>query len=178
MVQTVQANIIAADENNNKTETKQKKTKPCGEERCCPAGSLQGKTVPIRKDDDTPISVGGTNTKGKPIVDHVTNVAQCNIKTEELTAEKGLAETVSGIANVIIGVVGFVAVIVIIFGAIRFTTSTGDPDKVKTARKTIIYGVIGLVVAILAFSIVNFILRNVADTGEEETSLILNTIFA
>ena len=65
------------------------------------------------------------------------------------------------IINVVIGVVGFVAVVFIIFGGIQYTTSAGDPGKVKKAKDTILYGIIGLVVAMLAYAIVNFVLSSV-----------------
>ena len=65
------------------------------------------------------------------------------------------------IINVVIGVIGFVAVAFIIFGGIQYTTSAGDPGKVKKAKDTILYGIIGLVVSMLAYAIVNFVLANV-----------------
>ena len=65
------------------------------------------------------------------------------------------------IINVVIGVIGFVAVAFIIFGGFQYTTSAGDPGTVKQAKDTILYGIIGLVVAMLAYAIVNFVLSNV-----------------
>ena len=65
------------------------------------------------------------------------------------------------IINVVIGVIGFVAVAFIIFGGFQYTTSAGDPGKVKKAKDTILYGIIGLVVAMLAYAIVNFVLSTV-----------------
>ena len=67
---------------------------------------------------------------------------------------------VNNIINVVIGVIGFVAVAFIIFGGIQYTTSAGDPGKVKKAKDTILYGIIGLVVAMLAYAIVNFVLSS------------------
>ncbi len=65
------------------------------------------------------------------------------------------------IINVIVGVIGFVAVVMIVVGGIGFVTSQGDTSKVAKARNTILYGVVGLVVALLAFAIVNFVLSAV-----------------
>ena len=65
------------------------------------------------------------------------------------------------IINVIVGVVGFVAVVMIIIGGISFATSQGDTARTTKARNTILYGVVGLVVALLAFAIVNFVLSSV-----------------
>lgn len=65
---------------------------------------------------------------------------------------------VQRIINVVIGVVGVIAVVIIIVGGISFTTSQGEAAKVAKARNTILYGIVGLVIAILAFAIVNFVL--------------------
>ena len=54
--------------------------------------------------------------------------------------------------------VGILSVIMLIWGGILYTTSSGDSNKVTTAKNTIMYAVIGLVVAIFAYAIVNFVL--------------------
>ena len=74
---------------------------------------------------------------------------------------ENLKAAVTGIINGIVGVLGLVAVIVIIIGGVNYMTSSGDAGKVKKAKDTILYGVIGLVVCVLAFAIVNFIIGNV-----------------
>lgn len=61
------------------------------------------------------------------------------------------------VINAILFVLGMVAVIMIVIGGIRYTTSNGDSGSTKSAKDTILYAVIGLVVAILAFAIVNFV---------------------
>ena len=68
---------------------------------------------------------------------------------------------IQNILNWIFGVIGIVAVIMIIIGGFNMMISSGDPGKVKKGKDTILYGIIGLVVAILAFAIVNFVLTNV-----------------
>ena len=72
-----------------------------------------------------------------------------------------LGETVTGILNAVIGVLSFVCVVVIIIGGVTYMTSSGDTTKVKKAKDTILYGVIGLVVCVLAFAIVNFVISNI-----------------
>ena len=49
----------------------------------------------------------------------------------------------------------------IIIGGIQYSTSAGDSGKVKKAKDTILYGIIGLVIALLAFAIVNFVLTQI-----------------
>ena len=69
--------------------------------------------------------------------------------------------TLNTILNVALGLIGFVAVVMIVVGGLQYTTSSGDAGKVTKAKNTIMYGVIGLVVALLAFAIVNFVLTNI-----------------
>lgn len=90
--------------------------------------------------------------------DYTTACKQHGIDT---TQETDLMGTLNTIINVVIGVVGFIAVVMIILGGVQYTTSAGDTAKVTKAKNTIMYGVIGLVIALLAFAIVNFVLGNV-----------------
>ena len=62
------------------------------------------------------------------------------------------------IINAVLFIIGIVAVVMIVLGGIGYATSQGDPGKVKKGKDTILYGIIGLVVALLAFAIVNFVL--------------------
>ena len=84
-----------------------------------------------------------------------------NYKPDQVPGGSNLEGSVLNIINAIVGVLGIVAVIVIILGGIQYMTSTGDANKVKKAKDTILYGVIGLIVVILAFAIVNFVIANV-----------------
>lgn len=68
---------------------------------------------------------------------------------------------VIGILNAVIAVLGIVAVIVIIMGGVGYMTSSGDAGKVKKAKDTILYGVIGLIIVALSFAIVNFVISNI-----------------
>lgn len=80
---------------------------------------------------------------------------------EGVFESRDLMDVLTIIINVIVGIVGFVAVAMIVMGGISFATSQGDTAKVAKARNTILYGVVGLVVALLAFAIVNFVLKSV-----------------
>jgi hypothetical protein len=65
------------------------------------------------------------------------------------------------VLQLVFGVVGVLALLIIIISALRFVLSGGDPQSVATARNTIIYAVIGLVVAISAEVIVTYALSHV-----------------
>lgn len=77
------------------------------------------------------------------------------------TPSGSLTDLIKKVINVVLGVVGIIAVVMMIIGGISFITSQGDAGKVTKARNTILYGVVGLIVALLAFAIVNFVLTNV-----------------
>ena len=74
---------------------------------------------------------------------------------------EGVYGTIKNIINVMLVISGIVAVIVIIVGGISYSVSVGDPAKVKKAKDTILYALIGLVVAVAAFSIVNFVVGRI-----------------
>ena len=75
-----------------------------------------------------------------------------------VSKEDDASSMIKIVINLILGILGIVAVIMIIIGGIRYTTSGGDSAGIKSARDTIIYAVVGLVIAILSFAIVNFVL--------------------
>ena len=84
--------------------------------------------------------------------------AGCN----DADANMGTVTTIiKGILNTIIGLVGVIAVIMIVIAGINMTVSQGDAAKVAKARSAMLYAVIGLAVAILSFAIVNFVLGEV-----------------
>ena len=62
------------------------------------------------------------------------------------------------IVNTLGFIAGVLAVVFIIIGGINLATSEGDPNKVAGARRTISFSIVGLVIAILAPAIVNFII--------------------
>lgn len=65
------------------------------------------------------------------------------------------------ILNTVTYVAGAVAVLMIIIGALRYTLSGGDQGSLTSAKNTIIYAAVGLVLAVMANAIVNFILINI-----------------
>jgi hypothetical protein len=78
---------------------------------------------------------------------------------------RSLDSQISTAINMLLWVVGASSVIMIIYGAIRFITSAGNPEKVKAAKNTIMYAVIGLAVALLAWAIVNFVVGNTSSSN-------------
>ena len=63
----------------------------------------------------------------------------------------------SKVVNVMLFIVGILAVIMIIFSGIRYITAHGDKGQVESAKNTLIYSIVGLVVAIIAYAIVSWV---------------------
>lgn len=70
-------------------------------------------------------------------------------------------QMVVNIVNMLLFVLGVVGVIVIIIGGFMYVTSAGDANRAKTGKDTIMYAVIGLIVALMAFAIVNWVATRV-----------------
>jgi glucose uptake protein GlcU len=68
-----------------------------------------------------------------------------------------LGDRIKTIVNILLYILGAIAVVMIVIGGVRYTTSNGDSASTKSAKDTILYAVIGLIVAILAYAIVNFV---------------------
>jgi hypothetical protein len=77
------------------------------------------------------------------------------------TGTTGINNIITTIVKVFSIVVGVVSVIMIIYGGFRYVTSGGDSGNVSSAKNTIIYAIIGLVIVALAQFIVQFVLDKV-----------------
>jgi hypothetical protein len=63
--------------------------------------------------------------------------------------------------RIVFGIAGGVALIVVGFGAFQYVISQGNPQSTNKAKNTIIDGMIGLVIIVLAFAIVSFVVENI-----------------
>lgn len=68
------------------------------------------------------------------------------------------------ITNVLLFIIGAVSVIMLVIGGIRYTVSAGDSSAVTAAKNTILYAIVGIIVALLAYAVVNFVVGNFATT--------------
>jgi hypothetical protein len=72
-------------------------------------------------------------------------------------AKNGLSNFLRQIINILLFIIGAIAVVMIIIGGLRYVLSGGDQSQITGAKNTILYAVVGLVVAIMAYAIVNFV---------------------
>lgn len=90
---------------------------------------------------------------------NVSSTSECAVSTAESQTKAN--DIIKTVINIFSLVVGIVSVIMIIFGGLKYITSGGDSNNVSSAKNTIIYAVIGLVVVALAQFIVQFVLNKV-----------------
>lgn len=88
-------------------------------------------------------------------IDGGADAAKSDDQGADLFGDGGIFRTIT---NVLLFLIGAVAVIMLIIGGIRYTISGGDSTAVTSAKNTILYAVIGIIVALLAYAIVNFVL--------------------
>jgi hypothetical protein len=79
-------------------------------------------------------------------------------KTDKLFGSGGLWNR---ILSTFTYITGAIAVLMIIIGGLRYVTSNGEPTQLTSAKNTILYAAIGLVLSAMANAIVNFVLTNI-----------------
>lgn len=62
------------------------------------------------------------------------------------------------ITNVMLFVVGAISVIMVVVGGLRYVVSGGNSGNITTAKNTILYAIVGLIIAIMAYAVINFVI--------------------
>lgn len=76
-----------------------------------------------------------------------------------LNATNDLITIIQNIVNVLLGFVGFLALLMVVWGGIRYIISRGNEDEVEKAKYTIFYALVGLLVIGISAALVNFVLE-------------------
>ena len=100
--------------------------------------------------------------------------AKCDGCPENLFGDTGVFKQVT---NTILYIVGIIAVIMLIIGGIKYVVSGGDAKKVTDAKNTVLYAIIGLVIAFLAFAIVNFVITALpnSENGDKQAYMLIDS---
>ncbi len=69
-----------------------------------------------------------------------------------------LTAQITTVFNLIIFTIGFLAVAMLVLGGFRYVFSAGNEKTVESAKNTILYAIIGIIIAIMAWSIVTFVI--------------------
>mgnify|MGYP001020629602 CR=1 FL=1 len=109
----------------------------------------------------TPMQVSAACSAGDK-VSGIDEGADCAGSNQQPT---GLRATIEIVTRVLLFIIGAVSVIMIIIGGLRYVISNGDSSQVTSAKNTILYAVVGLVIALLAYAIVNFVLQSFIPSG-------------
>lgn len=112
---------------------------------------------------DTNGNIQGCLAQGTNL-DATGNGSTCS-NTDTSNANTNINNIIKTIVNIFSLIVGIVAVIMIIVGGLKYITSGGESSNISSAKSTIIYAIIGLVVVALAQFIVQFVLNKVTTSG-------------
>lgn len=80
--------------------------------------------------------------------------AKSNEQPDNIDGDNGMFKRIT---DVLLFIVGAVAVIMLIVGGIRYVTSGGNQQAVSDAKNTILYAIVGIIVVLLAYAVVNFV---------------------
>ena len=105
-----------------------------------------------------PVSAFTCPEKTVRVGESVSALSECNVEKTE--GEKSLMSNVSMLINVFASVMGFLAIGMIIYGGFMLLTAQGDPARIKRGKDVVLYSVIGLILVVLAYAIVNFVMNS------------------
>ena len=94
----------------------------------------------------------------------VVSGADCAYPDDTPTCLFGPGCAFTTIVNTALFLIGSIAVLMLIYGGVRYTISGGNEKSVTAAKNTILYAVVGIIVAVLAYAIVNFVLTALIST--------------
>ena len=91
-----------------------------------------------------------------------------NIGTKDLYLDEDLQprEAAVGIINLVLSFLGLVAVVIVLIGGFKWMTAGGNEEKVGSAKKLLVGGLIGLVIVLLAWGISTWILATIPELAQ------------
>ena len=105
----------------------------------------------------TPMSAQAKDILGPPAQCGTPGLSSSAVCTEHNTTSNPIIGTLKNIAIIVAYVAGAAAILLLLVGSFQFITSGGDSNKVSSAKNTIIYALVGLVVVALAAVIIEFV---------------------
>lgn len=102
------------------------------------------------------LAIGSNVCEDTNIDEELRKAAGCELEEEDTAVPLAI-----NLIEVALSIVGIITVIIIVYGGISYVISVGDAMKIRRAQNTILYGIVGLVIAMLAYSIVYFVSKGV-----------------
>lgn len=97
-----------------------------------------------------------------PLTYLLAKISNSNLNLPKINAPAGANGPVAKILTLVWIISAALSLLFVVIGGFKYTTSNGDPNQIASAKNTILYAVIGLVITIFAFTIVNFALSKVS----------------
>lgn len=128
-------------------------------------GKLYSDHLPVEVD----ITLGGGSTSGTTgsSSDSTTSSGVISVGSSQISADEVGIPTPStdsllkNILNAVYYAAGITAVGMIVFAGYKYILSSGEPGKIKRAKDTLLYAVIGIIIVLIAFVITNFVISGV-----------------
>jgi hypothetical protein len=79
---------------------------------------------------------------------------ECKI---DFTFPNDITKVLLAVIEILLRIAALVAIVFVVMGGVRYTTSQGQPEGTAAARKTILNALLGLVIAVSATAVVSFI---------------------
>lgn len=105
-----------------------------------------------------PVSAFTCPEKTVRVGESVSALSECNV--EKTDGDRSLMSNVAMLINVFASVMGFLAVGMIVYGGFMLLTAQGDPARIKRGKDVVLYSVIGVILVMLAYAIVNFVMNS------------------
>ena len=113
------------------------------------------------------VLVSTSNVTAYSIYDGL-NAAHGTGQPTELFGVDGIFSTIT---NILLFVVGALSVVMLIVGGLRYVVSGGNNASITAAKNTVLYAVVGLIIAFLAYAAINFILDSLTGAGAGYTNV-------
>ncbi|MFH0814958.1 MAG: hypothetical protein V1902_02700 [Candidatus Falkowbacteria bacterium] len=95
-------------------------------------------------------------------VDLSTNLGAAGVEMGDTsTTGTELPAKIGAVLKIVIGILGIILAILIVYAGVQWMTAGGDPGAVKKAREHIVNGVIGLIICLLAYALTQFIVTQI-----------------
>lgn len=108
------------------------------------------------------LMIGATLAMPAPVLAATAGLGSSTLPQPSNISDRPFLDLLSSIINWILGLVGTVAVLMLIWGGFNYLTSAGNSDQTKKAKQTITYAVVGIIIIALAYTLVNFITGTIA----------------
>lgn len=89
-----------------------------------------------------------------------------------------ITQTIRNVVGLLSIIIGVVAVIMIVIAGFKYITSGGDASSIQSAKNTLIYAIVGLVIVAMSQFIVQFVLKRAADTAKNTETHIMTDFAA